>query len=121
MDPRRLASLRREAQTVAASDLELDQLEHEDGTSRMPGCSEILAGAPHPSFVPDSHFGPLSTAETLGNYYGKNGRPHYDAKLPITAYREEIMSTIESNSVVVIQGSTGSGKTTQVPQYILDR
>ena len=28
--------------------------------------------------------------------------------------------TIESNQVTIIQGSTGSGKTTQVPQYILD-
>lgn len=27
---------------------------------------------------------------------------------------------IETNSVVVIQGPTGCGKTTQVPQFILD-
>jgi ATP-dependent RNA helicase TDRD9 len=32
----------------------------------------------------------------------------------------QIVSGIESNMVTVIQGSTGSGKTTQVPQYILD-
>ena len=32
----------------------------------------------------------------------------------------QIVSTIESNQVTVIQGPTGSGKTTQVPQYILD-
>lgn len=30
------------------------------------------------------------------------------------------MSTIESSQVTIIQGPTGSGKTTQVPQYILD-
>lgn len=30
------------------------------------------------------------------------------------------MQTIESNSVTIIQGETGCGKTTQVPQYILD-
>ena len=30
------------------------------------------------------------------------------------------MSTIESNQVTVIQGPTGSGKTTQIPQFILD-
>ena len=28
---------------------------------------------------------------------------------------------IESNSVVIIHGATGSGKSTQLPQYILDR
>ena len=30
------------------------------------------------------------------------------------------MSTIEQNSVVIIRGNTGCGKTTQVPQFILD-
>ncbi|XP_039597715.1 ATP-dependent RNA helicase TDRD9 isoform X1 [Polypterus senegalus] len=40
--------------------------------------------------------------------------------LPISKYREELISLIESNSVVIIRGNTGSGKTTQVPQYILD-
>ena len=32
----------------------------------------------------------------------------------------QVVATIECNQVTVIQGSTGSGKTTQVPQYILD-
>lgn len=34
--------------------------------------------------------------------------------LPIYAYRDEILATINSNQVVVISGETGSGKTTQV-------
>nr|XP_040055966.1 ATP-dependent RNA helicase TDRD9 isoform X2 [Gasterosteus aculeatus aculeatus] len=40
--------------------------------------------------------------------------------LPITKNRQKLISLIENNSVVIIQGATGSGKTTQVPQYILD-
>uniref|UniRef100_A0A8C4NIM8 ATP-dependent RNA helicase TDRD9 n=1 Tax=Dicentrarchus labrax TaxID=13489 RepID=A0A8C4NIM8_DICLA len=40
--------------------------------------------------------------------------------LPITKNREELISLIENNSVVIIRGATGSGKTTQLPQYILD-
>eukprot|EP00075_Anas_platyrhynchos_P024477 XP_027313730.1 ATP-dependent RNA helicase TDRD9 [Anas platyrhynchos] len=42
------------------------------------------------------------------------------ADMPIAKHKEEIVSLIESNSVVVIQGATGSGKSTQLPQYVLD-
>ncbi|NWU62113.1 TDRD9 helicase, partial [Pterocles burchelli] len=45
---------------------------------------------------------------------------HKCVDLPITKHREEIVSLIENNSVVIVQGATGSGKTTQIPQYILD-
>ncbi|KZC06335.1 PREDICTED: probable ATP-dependent RNA helicase spindle-E [Dufourea novaeangliae] len=43
-----------------------------------------------------------------------------NASLTITSKRDQIASMIETNSVVVIQGPTGCGKTTQVPQFILD-
>jgi len=45
---------------------------------------------------------------------------NYNPLLPIAAHRERIVSTIEANQVTIVQGSTGSGKSTQVPQYILD-
>lgn len=45
-------------------------------------------------------------------------RPKTD--LPILSMKDKIVSTIASNSVVIIRGSTGCGKTTQVPQFILD-
>lgn len=32
----------------------------------------------------------------------------------------QLVSFIENNSVVIIHGATGSGKTTQLPQFILD-
>ncbi|KAM4625880.1 ATP-dependent RNA helicase TDRD9 [Polymixia lowei] len=41
-------------------------------------------------------------------------------RLPITKNRQELISHIENNSVVIIRGATGSGKTTQLPQFILD-
>lgn len=31
------------------------------------------------------------------------------------------MAAVDNNPVVIIRGATGCGKTTQVPQYILDR
>ena len=39
-------------------------------------------------------------------------------KLPIRAFRREILKTVAKNPTVVLVGETGSGKTTQLPQYI---
>eukprot|EP00911_Craspedida_sp_UC1_P001293 UC1_evm1s974 len=41
-------------------------------------------------------------------------------ELPVSAFREEIISAVVSNQVVVISGETGCGKTTQIPQYLLE-
>ncbi|KAM7362904.1 tudor domain containing 9 protein spindle E [Cochliomyia hominivorax] len=43
-----------------------------------------------------------------------------DESLPIHDKREDIVNAIRANPVVVLEGDTGCGKTTQVPQYILD-
>ncbi|XP_068272943.1 ATP-dependent RNA helicase A [Nyctibius grandis] len=40
--------------------------------------------------------------------------------LPVKNFESEILDAIHHNPVVVIRGATGCGKTTQVPQYILD-
>ncbi|XP_014605704.1 PREDICTED: probable ATP-dependent RNA helicase spindle-E [Polistes canadensis] len=45
---------------------------------------------------------------------------HLKTNLSITDMKDYIISMIETNSVIVIEGPTGCGKTTQVPQYILD-
>ncbi|KAL0592306.1 hypothetical protein ABG067_000414 [Albugo candida] len=42
-------------------------------------------------------------------------------KLPIHCHRSRIIQAIENSRVVILLGETGSGKTTQVPQYILDK
>lgn len=41
--------------------------------------------------------------------------------LPAFNSREEILKLLQKNQVVVVSGATGSGKTTQVPQYILEK
>ncbi|KAG9273827.1 ATP-dependent RNA helicase A isoform X1 [Astyanax mexicanus] len=41
-------------------------------------------------------------------------------QLPVKKFEEEIMNAVHKNPVVIIRGATGCGKTTQVPQYILD-
>ncbi|XP_030052469.1 ATP-dependent RNA helicase DHX30 isoform X2 [Microcaecilia unicolor] len=40
--------------------------------------------------------------------------------LPIDSHKEAIISAIEKHPVVVIAGDTGCGKTTRIPQYILE-
>ena len=40
--------------------------------------------------------------------------------LPVYNYKTVILDLIKASQVVVIKGATGCGKTTQVPQYILD-
>ncbi|XP_061357647.1 DExH-box ATP-dependent RNA helicase DExH6-like isoform X2 [Gastrolobium bilobum] len=42
------------------------------------------------------------------------------SKLPIASFKDVITSTVESRQVVVVCSETGCGKTTQVPQFILD-
>ncbi|KAG5892504.1 hypothetical protein JTB14_034503 [Gonioctena quinquepunctata] len=41
-------------------------------------------------------------------------------KLPILAEEQQIMEIINDNSIIVIAGETGSGKTTQVPQFLYE-
>ena len=40
--------------------------------------------------------------------------------LPIYNSRKILLDAIKSNTVVIVKGETGSGKTTQLPQYILE-
>ena len=44
----------------------------------------------------------------------------YPEGLPIAEHREEILAAIRSSQVVVVQGDTGSGKTTQLPKMAME-
>ncbi|KAG2461822.1 DHX9 helicase, partial [Polypterus senegalus] len=41
-------------------------------------------------------------------------------QLPVKKFEQEILEAIRNSPVLIIRGATGCGKTTQVPQYILD-
>jgi hypothetical protein len=51
--------------------------------------------------------------------FGLKGFDNYPS-LPITKMRAKILHDLEKNNIFIIQGNTGCGKTTQVPQMILD-
>ena len=40
--------------------------------------------------------------------------------LPIFKYRNELVQAVKNHQVVIIEGETGSGKTTQIPQYLYE-
>ncbi|XP_025080426.1 ATP-dependent RNA helicase A-like, partial [Pomacea canaliculata] len=42
-------------------------------------------------------------------------------KLPVAQSREDILQCIRNSQVTLVRGETGCGKTTQVPQFILDQ
>jgi HrpA-like RNA helicase len=39
--------------------------------------------------------------------------------LPVWEYRAEFMKRLEENQCIVLVGETGSGKTTQIPQWYI--
>ena len=41
-----------------------------------------------------------------------------EGKLPINKFKESILNTIKKSRAVVVVGETGSGKTTQLPQFL---
>lgn len=41
-------------------------------------------------------------------------------KLPILGEEQTIMEAIRENSIILLAGETGSGKTTQVPQFLYE-
>lgn len=54
--------------------------------------------------------------------YSKTQKSLKDTRksLPIFAYRESLLKAIKDHQVIIIEGETGSGKTTQIPQYLFE-
>uniref|UniRef100_A0A8D2BLR9 Pre-mRNA-splicing factor ATP-dependent RNA helicase DHX16 n=1 Tax=Sus scrofa TaxID=9823 RepID=A0A8D2BLR9_PIG len=40
--------------------------------------------------------------------------------LPVFPFREELLAAVANHQILIIEGETGSGKTTQIPQYLFE-
>lgn len=76
---------------------------------------------------PKSHYihGPWPTQrqpDTLTTLENPDDREYYygNRALPVALYRKYILDTIQNNQFTIIRSATGSGKTTQVPQYLYE-
>mmetsp|Transcript_107338 Transcript_107338/g.256372 ORF Transcript_107338/g.256372 Transcript_107338/m.256372 type:complete len:775 (-) Transcript_107338:26-2350(-) len=60
--------------------------------------------------------------ETKDDVPKTRGTPRAKAPddLPVAAYKEKIIDLLLEHPTIVVVGETGSGKTTQIPQYLLD-
>lgn len=54
------------------------------------------------------------------NGFNDHDNPIVWKNLRILNHKDDILSAIRNNKITIIKGFTGSGKSTQVPQYIMD-
>ncbi|CAE8642950.1 unnamed protein product, partial [Polarella glacialis] len=61
---------------------------------------------------------PASSSRSSGSF--KSAAAASAATLPVRSHRKEILDAVRNHRVVVLVGETGSGKTTQVPQFLYE-
>jgi HrpA-like RNA helicase len=67
-----------------------------------------------------SKFLPNAKRVRKDNHETKNSMNNFTSNLPILAHKTELLTKIRDGLTTVVIGETGSGKSTQLPQYILD-
>lgn len=77
-------------------------------------------GAEKPRLVDDEEGGVLFYSSSLSSSsgYGYANIEAQRRKLPVYKYREAILYLVETHATTIVVGETGSGKTTQIPQYM---
>lgn len=96
----------------AAPDLSSTRQENHEGSSQHAGCGDgPVASASN--FAPDTR---RASSQINGD------RRYHAARraLPLWSYRDEIRHVMRRHNVLVLVGETGSGKSTQVPQFLFD-
>ncbi|XP_020086379.1 probable pre-mRNA-splicing factor ATP-dependent RNA helicase DEAH3 isoform X4 [Ananas comosus] len=67
-----------------------------------------------------------ASPETKNRWTGRPYSPRYfeilekRRTLPVWQQKEELLETLKANQILILVGETGSGKTTQIPQFVLE-
>lgn len=64
----------------------------------------------------DSTMNPWTSKPFTSKYYDLLRKRQ---QLPVFEFKEDLQEKVRNNQVVIIEGETGSGKTTQIPQFLL--
>ncbi|KAL8151454.1 hypothetical protein V2J09_021262 [Rumex salicifolius] len=78
-------------------------------------------GTERPRLVEDEDGGVLfchSSSSSSSSSFGYGGLQKQRQRLPVNKYRNAILYLVETHATTIIVGETGSGKTTQIPQYL---
>lgn len=65
-------------------------------------------------------------SSSINPWTGRAYSPRYRSilqsrlKLPVYKFQSKLLEHVASNQVVVVEGETGSGKTTQIPQFLVE-
>jgi ATP-dependent RNA helicase DHX8/PRP22 len=71
-------------------------------------------------FQVSTNMGETKNTKNNKNSNDREYLEEFRKSLPIYQYREELLNVVRDNPFCVITGDTGSGKTTQIPQYIIE-
>ncbi|XP_021907730.1 probable pre-mRNA-splicing factor ATP-dependent RNA helicase DEAH9 [Carica papaya] len=78
-------------------------------------------GTEKPRFVDDEEGGVVflsPSATSFSSTYGHASIEKQRQRLPVYKYKTAILYLVETHATTIIVGETGSGKTTQIPQYL---
>ena len=65
-------------------------------------------------------FGRKAAAVGGRRFHVPAGILEHRKRLPVHEYRDSFLEAVRRNSVLIVMGETGSGKTTQLPQYLYE-
>ncbi|KAJ0017415.1 hypothetical protein Pint_10467 [Pistacia integerrima] len=78
-------------------------------------------GTEKPRLLDDEEGGVLFLSSSLSSFssgYGHASIEKQRQRLPVYKYRTALLYLVETHATTIVVGETGSGKTTQIPQYL---